>query len=123
MNTVTMMLYYWKSPELGTYMHREDQADEIVAVQRHEYTVTLDWVNVGFTVIFFLEMNVKLLGFGLWQYFRDSWCTFDFFVVWATIVSLLGSDLMPAGSLSFVIVRYVRVWVRVGPINEGLKLG
>ena len=40
-------------------------------------------------------MNVKLIGFGLYNYFRDSWCTFDFVVVWATIVSLLGSDLMP----------------------------
>merc|ERR1711871_910829 len=89
------MLYYWKSPPLGGYLHKEDQADEILAIQRHEYIVALDWVNIGFTAIFFMEMNVKLLGFGCWQYFRDAWCTFDFLVVWATIVSLLGSDLMP----------------------------
>ena len=49
MNTVTMMLYYWKSPPANGYMHRVDQADEILAIQRHDYIVALDWINIGFT--------------------------------------------------------------------------
>merc|ERR1719240_671011 len=56
LNTVTMMLYYWKSPPLFTYLNRVDDAEEISAMQRHEYIVVLDWINIGFTATFFLEM-------------------------------------------------------------------
>ena len=44
--------------------------------------------NYIFTAIFTLEMVLKLLGLGLRPYFYDNFNTFDFVVVWISLVEL-----------------------------------
>jgi len=34
-----------------------------------------------FTAIFFTEMIMKWIGFGLKKYFKNGWCLLDFFIV------------------------------------------
>ena len=79
----------------------------------HALTVALFWLNVAFTVIFLLEVIVKLVGLGIKQYFQDRWCLFDFFVAMLSLVQIaidisVKSD-VPAVNLLRVF-RVVRVF-------------
>lgn len=49
---------------------------------------TLETINYFFTLIFFIEMIVKLLGFGK-RYFRDNWNRFDFLVVMTSVTFII----------------------------------
>lgn len=76
-------------------------------------TVALFWLNVAFTVIFLVEVVVKLIGLGIKQYFQDRWCLFDFFVALLSLVQIaidmsVKSD-VPAVNLLRVF-RVVRVF-------------
>lgn len=51
-----------------------------------EVLAAVSVVNEIFTVIFILEMVLKMLGLGLSEYFDDSWNFFDFVIVSASIV-------------------------------------
>lgn len=51
-------------------------------------TTTLFWLNVAFTVIFIMEVIVKLIGLGIKQYFQDRWCMFDFIVALLSLVQI-----------------------------------
>lgn len=48
----------------------------------------LDYMNLSFTVIFFLEMLIKLLGFGVKGYFQDNFNTFDCIIVVMSLLDL-----------------------------------
>lgn len=51
-------------------------------------STVLSYFNNTITAVFVIESILKIIAFGPFQYFRDMWNTFDFFVV---IVSLLGT--------------------------------
>lgn len=42
----------------------------------------------GFTAIFFIEMVLKMIGFGM-TYFNTGWNRFDFFVVLASLLDVV----------------------------------
>ena len=46
-------------------------------------------INLGFTIIFLLEADIKLIGMGPKRYFADDWNKFDFFVVVASMIDLI----------------------------------
>ena len=83
-----------------------------------EWTDLQAILNVAFTLIFTVEMVLKMFAFGLSIYFSDSWCRFDCFVVvgsWADLVSTwLGVELF--SSSVFRIIRISRVIGRIGRI-------
>ena len=83
-----------------------------------EWTDLQAILNVVFTLIFTVEMVLKLFAFGLSIYFSDSWCRFDCFVVvgsWADLVfTWLGVELF--SSSLFRIIRISRVIGRIGRI-------
>jgi hypothetical protein len=45
-------------------------------------------IGYGFTAIFFIEMVLKMIGFG-WTYFNTGWNRFDFFVVLASLLDVV----------------------------------
>lgn len=57
------------------------------------YQNVLDKLNLGFTVIFILEMVLKLLALGPKGYWFNGWNKFDAFVVTASIADLLMDSL------------------------------
>jgi hypothetical protein len=70
-------------------------------------TVLLFWISMTFTVIFTIEVIVKLIGLGIKQYFRDPWCMFDFFV---TLLSLVQIPLDVAAKQSVPAFNLLRVF-------------
>ena len=38
-------------------------------------------VNLVFAVLFFFEMVLKWIAFGLWRYFTSAWTCLDFIIV------------------------------------------
>jgi len=68
------------------------------------YTAGLDFVNYIFTAIFAIEAALKLIAQGL-SYFQNGWNKFDFFVVCASFIDILMTQ-MQAASFRFL---------RVGP--------
>ena len=73
-------------------------------------------LNIVFTLIFTVEMALKMYAFGLTIYFADTWCRFDCFVVtgsWADLLfTWLGIELF--SSSLFRIIRVTRVIGRIG---------
>jgi len=54
----------------------------------------LEKLNIGFSIIFFFETTLKLLGLGFRGYFLDNYNIFDLVIVIASIVDLFISSLM-----------------------------
>jgi hypothetical protein len=48
----------------------------------------IESANYAFTAVFFIEMAMKLVGWGPGQYFRSAWCRFDFFLVLMSLLSV-----------------------------------
>ncbi|CAM9664735.1 unnamed protein product [Lampetra planeri] len=55
----------------------------------NEYELVLKYLNVIFTILFSLECLLKLLAFGLLNYFRDAWNVFDCVTVLGSITDIL----------------------------------
>ena len=48
----------------------------------------LEWLNVGFFSIFFIEMVIKFVGMGFRQYLKDKFNTFDCLIVLLSCVEM-----------------------------------
>ncbi|KAK9970907.1 hypothetical protein ABG768_026810 [Culter alburnus] len=83
----------------------------IVLMMKHDrspdgYDDVLKYLNTVFTVIFSVECVLKILAFGIMNYFRDTWNIFDFITVLGSITEIV-----------------VDKWQSVKPFNMGfLKL-
>ena len=60
------------------------------ASQSGTWTLIQDYMNVGFTYIFILELVVKVIAYTPQGYFEEPWNRFDFVTVAASIPSLVG---------------------------------
>lgn len=49
-------------------------------------------INIVFTSLFTVESILKIIGFGVKNYFKDSWNTFDFITVIGSIVDAVISE-------------------------------
>ncbi|NWR40861.1 SCN5A protein, partial [Regulus satrapa] len=64
------------------------QAFEDIHLQkRKNVKIILDYADKIFTYIFFTEMLLKWVAFGLHSYFTNSWCLLDFIIVCLSFVS------------------------------------
>uniref|UniRef100_A0A8C0VGH1 Voltage-dependent L-type calcium channel subunit alpha n=1 Tax=Cyanistes caeruleus TaxID=156563 RepID=A0A8C0VGH1_CYACU len=64
-----------------------------------------DILNVAFTILFTLEMVLKLMAFKAKGYFGDPWNVFDFLIVIGSIIDVILSEIdvnIPAGALHCV---------------------
>ena len=71
----------------------------------------LYWSNIVFTVIYGVEMVIKMVGYGIKDYFYFGWNQFDFLIVMASIGGIIGESAGMEGNIATVITmfRVVRV--------------
>jgi hypothetical protein len=88
------------------------------------YGDTLDVLNMFFTWIFFVEAVLKLIAYGINNYFADSWNDFDFFVVVVTVVefflTVFTTGELPGASILrvFRIARILRLVRRMKDLQN-----
>jgi len=71
------------------------------------YGQRLEYVNFGFTLVFMLEMLLKLIGLGVIEYFRDRFNQFDALIV---TISAIEMGLSGMGKSNFTMLRAFRVF-------------
>jgi len=86
LNTLAMLCYTWNFPDDHTFYEigvsgDKGLPDTVTKLQSTPKNNALDFVNNFFTFIFNLELILKLLAWGLSQYFADRWNKLDAFVV------------------------------------------
>nr|UGV94655.1 CaV1 voltage-gated calcium channel alpha-1 subunit [Trichoplax adhaerens] len=57
------------------------------------YNDVLEYLNIGFTVLFGLEAILKIVAFKPQNYFRDKWNVFDFVIVVGSIIDIVISEI------------------------------
>ena len=64
-----------------------------------------DYSNYVFTLLFFMEMTLKMFGYGLFGYIKDPLNLFDGFIVAISVYELVGSS----GSSGLSVLRTFRL--------------
>ncbi|KAI8478716.1 hypothetical protein Bbelb_435510 [Branchiostoma belcheri] len=85
----------------------------------------LGYADYAFTVIFTIEMILKMLGYGFKTYFTNAWCWLDFIIVMASLVTAI-PNLMGMGESVPESLKTVRVIRALRPLRaisraEGMK--
>eukprot|EP00058_Branchiostoma_floridae_P000986 XP_002586474.1 hypothetical protein BRAFLDRAFT_287750 [Branchiostoma floridae] len=86
----------------------------------------LGYADYAFTVIFTIEMVLKMLGYGFKTYFTNAWCWLDFIIVMASLVTAI-PNLMGMGDSVPESLKTVRVIRALRPLRaisraEGMKV-
>ncbi|XP_066483594.1 sodium channel protein type 5 subunit alpha-like [Tiliqua scincoides] len=63
--------------------------EDIHLKDRKTIGILLEYADIFFFYIFFLEMLLKWVAYGFRKYFTNLWCLLDFFIVWVSFPSLL----------------------------------
>ncbi|XP_035175669.1 sodium channel protein type 5 subunit alpha-like isoform X2 [Oxyura jamaicensis] len=61
--------------------------EDINLEKRKTIKMLLEYADKIFTYIFFMEMLLKWIAYGLYSYFTNSWCLLDFIIVCLSFVS------------------------------------
>ncbi|XP_073746560.1 voltage-dependent N-type calcium channel subunit alpha-1B-like, partial [Callorhinus ursinus] len=59
----------------------------------YEYELMLKYLNIVFTSMFSMECVLKIIAFGVLNYFRDAWNVFDFVTVLGSITDILVTEI------------------------------
>ncbi|XP_058648385.1 calcium channel, voltage-dependent, P/Q type, alpha 1A subunit, b isoform X16 [Onychostoma macrolepis] len=86
LNTVVLMMKYHGAPST--------------------YDVVLKNLNIVFTTLFFMECVLKIIAFGVRNYFRDAWNIFDFVSVIGSITDILVTELWD----NFINLSFLRLF-------------
>ncbi|XP_076093874.1 voltage-dependent calcium channel type A subunit alpha-1-like isoform X10 [Mytilus galloprovincialis] len=75
-------------------MMKEDNSQDNIQMNNSQSKAktqedVLIYINITFTILFSIECFLKLLAFGIKNYFRDPWNVFDFITVVGSIVDVL----------------------------------
>ncbi|XP_076802540.1 LOW QUALITY PROTEIN: sodium channel protein type 4 subunit alpha B-like [Clavelina lepadiformis] len=62
--------------------------EDVHLASRPKLKIVLSILDRVFTAIFFVEMIMKWIGFGLKKYFTNGWCLLDFAIVVVSLISL-----------------------------------
>nr|XP_012422555.1 PREDICTED: voltage-dependent R-type calcium channel subunit alpha-1E-like [Odobenus rosmarus divergens] len=79
LNTVVLMMKFYDAP--------------------YEYAVMLKGLNAVFTSMFSMECVLKIIAFGVLNYFRDAWNVFDFVTVLGSITDILVTEIALLGGM------------------------
>ncbi|XP_047738439.1 voltage-dependent calcium channel type A subunit alpha-1 [Hyalella azteca] len=71
------------------------------------YQRSLHYLNSFFTALFTIECMLKISAFGIRNYFKDNWNTFDFICVVGSIIDAL---VVEFGSNSYINLRFLRLF-------------
>ncbi|GLH10791.1 Voltage-dependent calcium channel type A subunit alpha-1, partial [Gryllus bimaculatus] len=78
------------------------------------YKNTLHYMNIGFTSMFTIECILKIVAYGVRNFFKDPWNTFDFITVIGSIVDVLviefGKLLYGDAQEKFINVGFLRLF-------------
>uniref|UniRef100_A0A665T8T3 Voltage-dependent L-type calcium channel subunit alpha n=1 Tax=Echeneis naucrates TaxID=173247 RepID=A0A665T8T3_ECHNA len=92
-----------------------------LAVQHYEqsklFTSIMDILNMIFTVVFTIEMIIKLLA--LRHYFIDPWNSFDALIVVGSVLDIVVSEFRESGKVSITFFRLFRVLRLVKLLSKG----
>uniref|UniRef100_P56698-2 Isoform 2 of Probable voltage-dependent N-type calcium channel subunit alpha-1B n=1 Tax=Diplobatis ommata TaxID=1870830 RepID=P56698-2 len=86
LNTIVLMMKFYNAPD--------------------PYDRMLQYLNILFTFLFSMECVLKLIGFGVLNYFRDAWNVFDFVTVLGSITDILVTELAD----SFINLSFLRLF-------------
>jgi hypothetical protein len=98
LNTLTMCMEYYGAPKV--------------------YNNVLGGLDTFFVAMFTVEAILKIIGLGWFQYIRNGWNKFDFFIVVIGIISLFEF----AGNASFNVLRLCRIGRVLRLINKAKTL-
>lgn len=76
--------------------------------QPRKYEEVLKHLNITFTAVFTIECILKIIGFGVRNYFRDPWNIFDFITVLGSVTDVLVVEL--ATSSNFLNLGFLRLF-------------
>ena len=82
------------------------------AGESDQWALGLWYTNAAFALVFLVEACLKLVGFGVLQYFGDHWNRFDFLVVSFSVAGFVMDTVTSTDSANLSILRLFRV-VRV----------
>ena len=88
LNTLAMLCYTWHYPlndtfyDLGNLV--KGPPPTVVELQKTAKNVMLDNINNFFTLLFNVELLIKILAWGFKQYLADNWNKIDAFVVFVS---------------------------------------
>eukprot|EP00072_Mus_musculus_P031514 XP_006497703.1 PREDICTED: voltage-dependent N-type calcium channel subunit alpha-1B isoform X18 [Mus musculus] len=88
LNTVVLMMKFYDAP--------------------YEYELMLKCLNIVFTSMFSMECILKIIAFGVLNYFRDAWNVFDFVTVLGSITDILVTEI--AETNNFINLSFLRLF-------------
>ncbi|XP_036892543.1 voltage-dependent N-type calcium channel subunit alpha-1B isoform X1 [Sturnira hondurensis] len=88
LNTVVLMMKFYDAPD--------------------EYELMLKCLNMVFTSMFSMECVLKIIAFGVLNYFRDAWNVFDFVTVLGSITDILVTEI--AETNNFINLSFLRLF-------------
>ncbi|XP_036117264.1 voltage-dependent N-type calcium channel subunit alpha-1B [Molossus molossus] len=88
LNTVVLMMKFYDAP--------------------YEYELMLKCLNIVFTSMFSMECVLKIIAFGVLNYFRDAWNVFDFVTVLGSVTDILVTEV--AVSNNFINLSFLRLF-------------
>uniref|UniRef100_A0A8C0ALH6 Voltage-dependent N-type calcium channel subunit alpha n=1 Tax=Bos mutus grunniens TaxID=30521 RepID=A0A8C0ALH6_BOSMU len=86
LNTVVLMMKFYDAP--------------------YEYELMLKCLNIVFTSMFSMECVLKVIAFGVLNYFRDAWNVFDFVTVLGSITDILVTEI----ANNFINLSFLRLF-------------
>ncbi|CAK6433454.1 unnamed protein product [Pipistrellus nathusii] len=86
LNTVVLMMKFYDAP--------------------YEYELMLKCLNIVFTSMFSMECVLKIVAFGVLNYFRDAWNVFDFVTVLGSITDILVTEI----ANNFINLSFLRLF-------------
>ncbi|XP_019366029.1 PREDICTED: voltage-dependent N-type calcium channel subunit alpha-1B isoform X4 [Gavialis gangeticus] len=88
LNTIVLMMKFYDAPEA--------------------YEEMLKCLNIVFTSMFSMECVLKIIAFGVLNYFRDAWNVFDFVTVLGSITDILVTEI--ADTDNFINLSFLRLF-------------
>ncbi|XP_036939940.1 voltage-dependent R-type calcium channel subunit alpha-1E isoform X3 [Acanthopagrus latus] len=101
LNTVVLMMKYYSAPAA--------------------YDTVLKHLNTAFTVLFSLECILKIMAFGLVNYFRDTWNIFDFITVLGSITEII-VDLQSVNTINMSFLKLFRAARLIKLLRQGYTI-
>ncbi|XP_061878488.1 voltage-dependent R-type calcium channel subunit alpha-1E-like [Entelurus aequoreus] len=101
LNTVVLMMKYYSAPTA--------------------YDAVLKHLNTAFTVLFSMECILKIMAFGLVNYFRDTWNIFDFITVIGSITEIV-VDLQSLNTINMSFLKLFRTARLIKLLRQGYTI-
>ncbi|XP_056276374.1 voltage-dependent R-type calcium channel subunit alpha-1E-like [Pseudoliparis swirei] len=101
LNTVVLMMKYHSAPAA--------------------YDMVLKHLNSTFTVLFSIECILKILAFGVVNYFRDTWNIFDFITVLGSISEII-VDLQSVNTINMSFLKLFRAARLIKLLRQGYTI-